>query len=41
MEEATSESHFCLVYKANEDSLGEAYVSFKAPSEDKRFKLKF
>jgi len=39
--QATKEKHAALLYFAEKDTKEEAYLSFKAPSDDKPFKLKF
>jgi ABC-type dipeptide/oligopeptide/nickel transport system ATPase component len=41
LEDATKEKYSCLVYQAGKDTKEEAYLSYKSPSEDKPFKLKF
>jgi len=41
LERATKERRACLVYKANEDKIEDAYLSFKCPGDDHKFKLKF
>ena len=40
-DEAVKEKHACLKYFADGKSMDECYVSYRAPKEDKPFKLKF
>jgi ABC-type dipeptide/oligopeptide/nickel transport system ATPase component len=41
LEEATREKYSCLLYQAGKATKEESYLSFRAPSDDTPFKLKF
>jgi hypothetical protein len=40
-DDAVKEKHACLKYTADAPSVAEAYISYKAPTDDKPFTLKF